>query len=225
MKLKSLFLILAVSASGFLLGFHYSTVKTVLFEREKLTYRSAIEKVFDQVVDNIGEVRGLQPPSDVRLEIVDLKWVKAFPKSEQELENLKLEEEIYKAVFLIPEEASLVEAESQLVFVAAASENTIYLVREFFEPFDEREAKEILAHEVTHTIQGEYFQAFNGRFHDEIQAWNALIEGDASFTGMLYAEKFDPPGEGGPLRGERLRPERGLRGEVPRPVLEIRFFP
>lgn len=224
MKLKPIFLILAVSASGFLLGFYHSTVKTILFEREKLTYRRAVEKIFGRVVENIGEVRGLQPPSNIRLEIVDLRWVKGLPKSKQELESLKLEEEIYKALFLIPEEASLEEAESQLVFVAAASEDTIYLVREFFDPSNEREAKEVLAHEVTHTIQGKYFQAFNGRFHDEIQAWNALIEGDASFTGRLYAEKFDPPGEE-PLSGEPPRPECELRGEIPRPVLEIRFFP
>ncbi|MEM2986723.1 MAG: hypothetical protein QXV60_01320, partial [Nitrososphaerota archaeon] len=158
-------------------------------------YRKESEKIFHNVLSNIKEVRGLEPPNDSRIEIVTIDWVKEnWGKRQVEisLKEIEIKEEIYKALFLISENVSLKETtiKQSGYVLAATSGGVIYIVREYFNPYDLEKAYEILSHEITHIIQGKYFKAPSLKTHDEIQAWSALIEGDAGLTSKKFIERI-----------------------------------
>ena len=181
---------------GFIFSFYYYKIKNLLseiiFPDE---YRKESEKIFHNVLFNIKEVRGLEPPNNSRLEIVTIDWVKEnWGKRQVEisLKEIEIKEEIYKALFLIPENISLKETtiKQSGYVLAATSEGIIYIVREYFNPYDSEKAYEILSHELTHIIQGKYFKTPSLKTHDETQAWLALIEGDAGLTSKKFIEKM-----------------------------------
>ncbi|MEM2784119.1 MAG: hypothetical protein QXF09_04770, partial [Nitrososphaerota archaeon] len=181
---------------GFIFSFYYYEIKNflseIIFPDE---YRKESEKIFQNVLSNIKEVRGLEPPNDSRIEIVTIDWVKEnWGKKQVEisLKEIEIKEEIYKALFLIPENISLKEAtiKQSGYVLAATSGGVIYIVREYFNPYDLEKAYEILSHEITHIIQSKYFKTPSLKTHDEIQAWSALIEGDAGLTSKKFIERI-----------------------------------
>lgn len=181
---------------GFIFSFYYYEIKNflneIIFPDE---YRKESEKIFHNVLSNIKEVRGLEPPNDSRIEIVTIDWVKEnWGKKQVEisLKEIEIKEEIYKALFLISENVSLKETtiKQSGYVLAATSGGVIYIVREYFNPYDLEKAYEILSHEITHIIQGKYFKTPSLKTHDEIQAWSALIEGDAGLTSKKFIEKI-----------------------------------
>jgi len=147
-----------------------------------------------EVLGKIVRVRELSPPQNVPLKVVTVDWVEenwGRKFAEEESEELQVEEEIYKALFLMPQNLSLAEVmvEQSGATMAAVWEGSLYVVREHFNPFDKLSAERTLAHEITHMTQEKYFKDPGARFHDEIQAWAALIEGDAGFTADKYIEE------------------------------------
>ncbi|MEM3062104.1 MAG: hypothetical protein QW303_00970 [Nitrososphaerota archaeon] len=181
---------------GFIFSFYYYEIKNflneIIFPDE---YRKESEKIFHNVLSNIKEVRGLEPPNDSRIEIVTIDWVKEnWGKKQVEisLKEIEIKEEIYKALFLISENVSLKETtiKQSGYVLAATSGGVIYIVREYFNPYDLEKAYEILSHEITHIIQGKYFKTPSLKTHDEIQAWSALIEGDAGLTSKKFIERI-----------------------------------
>ncbi|MEM2928134.1 MAG: hypothetical protein QXP60_04125 [Nitrososphaerota archaeon] len=181
---------------GFIFSFYYYEIKNLLIEIIfPDEYRKESEKIFHNVLSNIKEVRGLEPPNDSRIEIVTIDWVKEnWGKRQVEisLKEIEIKEEIYKALFLISENVSLKETtiKQSGYVLAATSGGVIYIVREYFNPYDLEKAYEILSHEITHIIQGKYFKAPSLKTHDEIQAWSALIEGDAGLTSKKFIERI-----------------------------------
>ncbi len=194
-RILALTIILSILA-GFIFSFYYYEIKfflnEIIFPDE---YRKESEKIFHNVLFNIEEVRGLKPPNDSRIEIVTLDWVKenwGKKQVEVSLKEIEIKEEIYKALFIIPENASLKETtiKQSGYILAATSGGVIYIVREYFNPYDIEKAYEILSHELTHIIQGKYFKTPFLKTHDEMQAWSALIEGDAGLTSKKFIEKM-----------------------------------
>ncbi|MEM2083536.1 MAG: hypothetical protein QXV10_03385, partial [Nitrososphaerota archaeon] len=62
---------------GFIFSFYYYEIKNLLIEIIfPDEYRKESEKIFHNVLSNIKEVRGLEPPNDSRIEIVTIDWVK-----------------------------------------------------------------------------------------------------------------------------------------------------
>ncbi|MFH7859539.1 MAG: hypothetical protein QXR03_00870 [Candidatus Aenigmatarchaeota archaeon] len=181
---------------GFIFSFYYYEIKNLLIEIIfPDEYRKESEKIFHNVLSNIKEVRGLEPPNDSRIEIVTIDWVKEnWGKRQVEisLKEIEIKEEIYKALFLISENVSLKETtiKQSGYVLAATSGGVIYIVREYFNPYDLEKAYEILSHEITHIIQGKYFKTPSLKTHDEIQAWSALIEGDAGLTSKKFIERI-----------------------------------
>jgi len=147
-----------------------------------------------EVSGKIVQVRELSPPQNIPLKVVTVDWVEenwGRKFAEESSEELQVEEEIYKALFLMPQNLSLaeVEVEQSRATVAAVWEGNLYVVREHFNPFDKLSAERTLAHEITHMIQEKYFKGSAARFHDELQAWAVLIEGDAGFTADKYTKE------------------------------------
>ena len=85
----------------------------------------------------MANIRTLNKPDSVKFEIVTVDWVKenwGKKHTEAEIEKIKIEEEIFKAVFLLSENFSLVESKIQQTgyIKAALAGDTLYFVREYF---------------------------------------------------------------------------------------------
>jgi len=189
--------IIALCISTGLVAFFYFGILQSIY-RESTTgkdaYTKQTEMLLHEVSGKIVQVRELSPPQSIPLKIVTLNWVEenwGRKFAEESSEELQVEEEIYKALFLIPQNLSLAEVmvEQAGATMAAVWEGDLYVVREHFNPFDKLSAERTLAHEITHMMQEKYFKGPDVRFHDELQAWAALIEGDAGFTADKYIEE------------------------------------
>ncbi len=189
--------IIALCLSTGLLAFFYFSVLQSIY-RESTTgqdaYSGQTETLLREVSGKMVLVRGLSPPQNIPLKVVTLDWVEenwGRKFAEESSKELKVEEEIYKALFLMPQNLSLAEVmvEQSGATMAAVWEGDLYVVREYFNPFDKVSAERTLAHEIMHLMQEKYFKNPEMRFHDELQAWAALIEGDAGFTSDKYIEE------------------------------------
>ena len=154
-------------------------------------YMKKTEMMLDEVVKDVAKIRMLDAPDSIDFKVVTMDWVKenwGRKSAEAVIEEVSLEEEIYRALYLIPENFSLVEIKVRQAgtIMAAVAGDTLYFVREYFDPYDEESAKELLAHEITHILQGINFQIEEPSEFDAKQAKKALIEGDAEFTKENY---------------------------------------
>jgi len=96
---------------------------------------------------------------------------------------------------MMPENASLYEAKVEWAgaFVAAVWQGKIYVVREYFNPWNSPGAEKTLAHELTHILQEKYFQIKDTPTFDGGKAKSALIEGDACLMEELYYSQYETP--------------------------------
>jgi len=154
-------------------------------------YTKKTEMMLDEVVKDVAKIRMLDEPDPIHFKIVTMDWVKenwGRKSAEAVIEAVRIEEEIYRALYLIPENFSLVEIKVQQAgtIMAAVAGDTLYFVREYFDPYDVESAKELLAHEIMHIFQGITFLMEEPSEFDAKQAKNALIEGDSEFTKESY---------------------------------------
>jgi len=189
--------IIALCISTGLLAFFYFGILQSIYREStpgQDAYSKQTEILLREVSGKIAQVRELSPPQNIPLKVVTLDWVEenwGRKFAEESSEELQIEEEIYKALFLMSQNLSLAEVmvEQAGATVAAVWEGNLYVVREHFNPFDKLSAERTLAHEIMHMTQEKYFKSPEARFHDELQAWAALIEGDAGFTADKYIEE------------------------------------
>ena len=163
-------------------------VKTVA-ETSRDHYWNAAKNLLDYVMKWVEEDRGLRFDQNVSLIVLTKEWViEHWGLGYLNSTKVRLEEELYKALFMVPESYNLTKIKlgQSGCTVAASADNTIYVVKEYFDPFKRLEAGRILAHELTHILQGRYFKISEGRFHDEKQAIRAVIEGDADLVALDY---------------------------------------
>ena len=208
----SLLVVLLVSVTAF--GLVESGVVYQLFER--LGYTVLCKNLFSEVTSNYSEVRGLSPSHYVKLNIVNLRWVEEHWGGGGDNPQLQVEEDIYKALLMMPDDFSLRDIENQktLSIMAAASSGEIYVVEEYFNPSDRVQGSKTLAHELTHIIQGDHFPHHHTSWYDASQAWSALIEGDASVTADMYAQYLS------------LTTGTAVQGaSIPSPLIDLWLFP
>lgn len=188
--------IIALCISTGLLAFFYFGILQSIYRKSTTgqdAYTKQTETLLREVSGRIVQVRELAPPQNIPLKVVTLDWVEenwGRKFAEESSEELQVEEEIYEALFLMPQNLSLAEVmvEQAGATMAAVWEGSLYVVREQFNPFDKLSAERTLAHEIMHMMQEKYFKGSEARFYDELQAWAALIEGDAGFTADMYIE-------------------------------------
>ncbi|RLG08138.1 MAG: hypothetical protein DRN68_04285 [Thaumarchaeota archaeon] len=212
--LLMLFAVLAGFIGGYLIAraivapFSTITVVKTVAEVSKDRYWNATRDLLDYVMKWVEEDRGLEFDQSVKLVVLTKRWVvKHWGLGYINRTEVGIEEELYKALFMVPESYNLtrIKLEQSGCTVAASADNTIYVVREYFDPSKRLEAGRILAHELTHILQGTHFKIPRGRFHDERQAIRAVIEGDADQVALDYflehggkvegrghEEEFDP---------------------------------
>mgnify|MGYP000167908978 CR=1 FL=1 len=200
-------------------------VKEYLSRRdvESDEYLRQVRSLLSDALKEIKEVRGLSPPENVEFEVVTLSWVKenwgrSYAKAEKE--RILREERIYKALFVIPENASLYKAEIEWAgfIMTAVWQGKIYIVREYFDPWNREEAMKTLLHELTHIIQEKYFSLPERATFDGGKAKAALIEGDACLVEEIYENKTNES-----LLNTRLFASRD--GGLPDSILRLNYFP
>jgi hypothetical protein len=166
---------------------------TLLYEQDESEYRARVEELLREAIGLIKDARGLSL-ENVQVEIVTVDWArenwgKFF--AEAESENILREERIYRALFMISEDESLYEARVEWwgMIAAAVWQDKIYIVKEYFNPYDRFNAEKTLVHELTHIMQSKYFNIPYASTFDEDRAKAALIEGDACLMEEVFANK------------------------------------
>ncbi len=156
------------------------------------SYDSQVTRLFDKVSSEVAKMRDLPPPASTELNIVSTQWFidQEQTKVREERRKISLEDIVYKALFLMPQNYSV--AESRVAqaddVISAVVGRKLYVVKENFNPKETRGAVRTLAHEITHLLQNRFNPPSITTF-DQRQAWIALIEGDADFTADKYAAK------------------------------------
>ena len=160
---------------------------------EDKEYRLLVESLLKDAIAELEEIKGISFPWQVDVEVVTTNWVKenwGRKFADADKENILREERIQKALFMIPEDASLYEAQIEWtgVFVAAVWQGKIYVVKEHFNPSNEFSSEKTLIHELTHILQGKY-EIPDRPTYDGAKARSALIEGDACLMEEIYSNK------------------------------------
>ena len=216
---KRLILVLSVALICFALAFSTSLylaqsraktititeAQTIQVNRE---YREKVESLLHKVMSWVEEHRGLMFKENVSLEVLTKSWViEHWGKGFLNVTEVKIEETILKSLFIIPEDFNLTafKIKTSGYTIAASAGHTIYVVEDLFNPDDEPRASAILAHELTHVLQGEYFEIPQPETSDEKNAILALVEGDANLVAHQYV--LERSGSSGSAVWERsIRP-------------------
>ena len=205
-------LVLAVSAFG--VGQLLSLNKPVGEEYKKLA-----EDLLSDAHQEFQKIRGVSV-KDVPLEVVSQQWATDTwgTVSDSELKKLQRDENIYKALFLISQDDSLVEAKHDWtsIFRAAKWQGTIYVVEENFDVTETTRATGSFVHELTHIMQEDYILSTPATF-DGSKAVSALKEGDAT----LMADTAKNDGVV-PLPADVVKP--GSSPDLPDSVNKINRF-
>jgi len=193
LKVKQLLLVSLLAAA--VLGAFIVQEFVIKQDFEKDEYKLRVESLLKEAVKDVEEIRGLSL-GHVEVEVVTISWAKenwGRSYAEADKERILREERIYKALFMIPENASLYEAEVEWagVITSAVWQGKIYVVREYFNPWDSFNAKKTLVHELTHILQGKYFHLPDVTTFDGEKAKAALIEGDACLMEEAYVNKTE----------------------------------
>ncbi len=156
-------------------------------------YYLTTEKMVYEVIGDLSKIRRLNGPNQIKIQIVTVEWTKEHwgrEISQSEIEQIKMEEEIYKALFLVPQDYDLVEKKVQEAgyILAALAGDTLYFVSDYFDPYNEVAAKECVAHECAHLLQSVNFVMEEPVDLDAKLAKNALIEGEAEVQKAKYME-------------------------------------
>ena len=152
-------------------------------------YLKSAESLLERVVEWVEGFRGLKLKERVKVIALTRSWVvEHWGKGFLNLTEIRLEEVMLKSLLMVPEDFNLTRFKVEVsgYMIAGSADHTIYIVKEFFDPSNELQAGSILAHELTHILQGEYFEIPKPKTTDEKNALDALIEGDAGFVGSRY---------------------------------------
>jgi|YelNatPaOPRAMG01_1025707.scaffolds.fasta_scaffold01408_14 hypothetical protein len=153
-------------------------------------YKAQAEKLLSKAVDFVERLRNVTLPN-VELEVVTKSWaIETWGKgyATPDLQNILREERIYKALLMIPENASLYQANVDWAgYIGAATWNgKIYVVQENFDPWKMPDAEATFVHELTHIMQAQLHPQWSILTFDLNKARDALNEGDASFMGDYF---------------------------------------
>ena len=160
-------------------------------------YKILAEELLNEAKKEFELIRGVSL-RQVNLEVVSKDWVienwgKGY--ADPEIESILREEKVYKALFMIPQDANLYEARLEWtgVFSAAVWQGKIYIVEENFDPTDDFGAKSTFIHEQTHIMQGTLSIPTTSTTFDGEKARAALIEGDATFMADTFKNQEVTP--------------------------------
>ncbi|MDR2719954.1 MAG: basic secretory family protein [Nitrososphaerota archaeon] len=153
-----------------------------------VAYEVQAQIVFEDAKSQFEYIRNVTLPADINLfvytkqQAID-RWCK--DSSDLNTASVLRQENIYRGLFLMSENDSLNGAAAEWIasWTAASVNNEIYVIYENFWPWDLPEAEAVLIHELTHVWQ---LGLPSPTSYDADMAYNALLEGDASYMGDYY---------------------------------------
>ncbi len=151
-------------------------------------YTVQAQKIFQDAFSKVEQIRNVTITESITLHVITRQeavdmW--GTPSGTTDLTNMYRQENIYKGLFMMPEEDSLYQAASDWTanwIAATVGKHDIYVIRENFDPFDDN-AEATFIHELTHIWQPDLGTATT---YDQDKAHISLVEGDASFMGECY---------------------------------------
>ena len=155
-------------------------------------YKILAEQLLNDSREEFEKIRGV-PVREVTLEVVSQSWaIENWGKAYVDLDEIREEENIYKALFMISPDVSLYDAKLEWtgMFHAAKWKGKIYVVEENFDVTDEFKVKSTFVHELTHILQETYSIPEKPSTFDGDKALTSLKEGDAT----LMADAFKNDG-------------------------------
>jgi hypothetical protein len=154
-------------------------------------YKILAEQLLSNAREEFEKIRGVSV-REVTLEVVNQSWViENWGVGYIDLEEITIEENIYKALFLISQDVNLTDVELEWtgMFSAAKWKGKIYVVEENFDVTGEFKVTSTFVHELTHIMQENYSLPTRTTF-DGGKALTSLKEGDAT----LMADTFKNDG-------------------------------
>jgi hypothetical protein len=153
-------------------------------------YKALSKQLLNEAHKEFEKIRGVSL-REVNLVVVNKEWViENWGKglADPEIADILIEENIYKALFMIPQDISLYDSRLEWtgLFSVAKWNGKIYIVKENFDPNNEFQAKTTFIHELTHILQESYTIPSRLRTFDGDKAKNSLIEGDANFMADTF---------------------------------------
>ena len=151
---------------------------------------------FFDIATRMTAIRGIDVPPELDVTIVDQAYVRETWSgyTEEDLEDIKRTERIYKSLFLLDRTDNLsaiyVDQAAHFLAFYQPSEVKVYVVREWFDPSSPG-GREALAHEITHALTFTHFTIPQASTFDEDRAISALIEGDANLAARQFMSLND----------------------------------
>ena len=154
-------------------------------------YKALAEQLLSEAKEEFETIRGVSV-REVVLEVVNQSWVtENWGVAYVDTEEITMEENVYKALFMISQDANLTDVQLEWtgMFHAAKWNGKIYVVEENFDVTDGFKATSTFVHELTHIMQETYSLPTRTTF-DGSKALTSLKEGDAT----LMADTFKNDG-------------------------------
>lgn len=158
-------------------------------------YRLLAEQLLSKARDEYQQIRGA-PVREVILEIVNQSWViENWGTGYIDKEQTAIEENTYKALFMIPQDADLYEVKLSWtgMYHAAKWNGKIYVVEDNFDITKNSSVTATFVHELTHIMQDDYSLPQRTTF-DGSKALSSLKEGDATLMADTYKNDGVVPG-------------------------------
>jgi hypothetical protein len=150
-------------------------------------YKAIAEQLLRDAREEFEKIRD-SSVKEVTLNVVNQSWViENWGIAYIDPEEIQIEENLYKALFMISQDINLTEIELEWtgMFHAAKWKGNIYVVEEIFDVTNDFKATSTFVHELTHIMQDNYSLPRKATF-DGSKALSALKEGDAT----LMADTF-----------------------------------
>ena len=168
----------------------------------------------NSIIEQVQEIRGLTFKEMPQIEVITKAQALAmWHPSPVDMERMRIAEMTYKMTFLLPPDYQYIkdQQERSAGWIAATVGNKIYIIQENFMS-NPAVAKRSIAHELTHVLQKQWFNAkYGAGTFDGTLAVRALVEGDADLVADLYCERNGIP----------IEKIRSLTGD---PMTDINIF-
>ncbi|AFL95502.1 hypothetical protein CL1_1303 [Thermococcus cleftensis] len=181
--------------SAVLIGLLAASLYTAALLEGRFSSEAVMEQI-GEIIEQVQEIRGLMfKEKPTVIVITRHEALRMWKPGKADLERMHREELVYKMTLLLPPDYQYVKEESgrSAGWIAATSGNTIYVIQENFIG-DPDTAKRAMAHELTHVLQKQWFDArYGSDTFDGSLAAKALIEGDADLVADIYCERNGIP--------------------------------
>jgi len=150
-------------------------------------YKNLAEQLLENAREEFEQIR-TTPMREVVLEVVNQSWVlENWGTGYIDIEQTIIEENTYKALFMIPQDTDLYEVKLSWtgMYHAAKWKGKIYVVEDNFDITKNSSVTATFVHELTHIMQDDYSLPQKTTL-DASKALTSLKEGDASLMAATY---------------------------------------